>query len=308
MGDRTFSSRIKEMRDSIRGTKGSPLGEAAKRPKPMKKTKSESVAQPVRTKKKINSEDSGYKGWLKDVSEAVDYFIGMEIDVLPRMPWEKWYRSGVSPVKAAKQAVEMYEDSDDDEAFDFSSDVEFDKAPPELGEGFRLGRMPYHQWAEHIDKRLAKFKTSLRKLQAKRGFSNSDLLSWYNAGYQWVKVANALLEPTNKSFELRTEESRVRTSDKVHTKLIHNMGALAEVLGMDLGKGHKKVLKESEKEEDLGDEDVESRDAQADDLDVMSDDVYDEVDDSTEESDEDMNDNDLEGSDSDNDSESDSEE
>ena len=173
-----------------------------KKPSVSKKAKSRKVAvedspRGRRSGRSLNKRE--FKVWLGDVNEAVDQFIGMNMDVLPKMPWKKWYAEGLSAVVAAKNAVQMYEDLEDDEGDDSEEwdDEDENEDTPEdqdLEELFGMGQMPYHKWYKKLAAMMKKGGVPLDKVQKKFNLTNADIHTWYNAGYKPKDAIKKLLQ------------------------------------------------------------------------------------------------------------------
>lgn len=180
--------------------------------------------------------------WISDVSEAVEQFIGMGIEVLPRMPWRKWYESGLSAVVAAKNAAQMYEDSKDDGAFDFSVDAK--KPRRKISEQFPVGRDSYSEWAQKVQKRIESVGRTLVGTMEAAGVDIKQLHALYNAEYDAIQVANEMLRATQKDA--------VEAETPRQTRLRKRMAAideLAEKLGMRRGRVEEEEDDEEEEEE-----------------------------------------------------------
>lgn len=174
-----------------------------------------------------------FQAWMEDVDEAVDQFIGMDMDVLPVVPWEKWFEEGMSAVVAAKSAVEMYEDNEEEEDQD---EDESDEDDDDLEEVFGIGKLSYGKWVKKIDGNLKKTGKSFAKAKDKYKISNPVIHSWYMAGYNPGQVANWLMMG-KKAVEMAitgavSEERAVGT---VRERLTASLGGWADTLGIDLG-------------------------------------------------------------------------
>lgn len=184
-----------------------------------------------------------FEEWMSDVEEAVDQFIGMELDVLPVMPWKRWYKEGLSAVVAAKNAVQMYEDLEDDEEDfeewededeDEDEDIEEEDEEDvgELDELFGLGAMPYHKWYKKLAAIFASAGLSLVKAQDKLKIKNTTLHSWYNAGYPPEKVVSMLLKGGRRTVKATVEDVERITKGGVNNGLAQSLGGWASALGL----------------------------------------------------------------------------
>jgi len=155
-------------------------------------------------------EEAAFSLWLEDVDEAVDQFIGMPIDVLPRMPWKTWFKKGISAVVAAKNAVQMYEDIEEDEEEFEEAEDHFEEEEEGLDEvfgGFVLA-LPYHKWYAQIDKMLQKEGLSFEALKAVSSLDNGVIHGWYNANYAVKNTFKMIMEtPAAKKAKKYTKGS-----------------------------------------------------------------------------------------------------
>jgi len=67
----------------------------------------------------------GFDAWMGTVKEAILEFTGMDLDIFPVLPWEDWFKQGMSAIKAAKYAITKAEEEDD--TFDSSKYIDEDE-------------------------------------------------------------------------------------------------------------------------------------------------------------------------------------
>ena len=99
---------------------------------------------------------TAFELWMDDVTEAIKEFTGMSLDILPVMPWDKWFQSGMSAVKASRKALRKAEsegESFDPDAQLDEDDDEEEVLPPTL-----------RQRGGGLRKRIAHPAASLEKL------------------------------------------------------------------------------------------------------------------------------------------------
>jgi hypothetical protein len=165
----------------------------------------------------------------------------MELEVLPVMPWKRWYKEGLSAVVAAKNAVQMYEDLEDDEE-DFEEwededededlDEEDEEDVGELDELFGFGAIPYHKWYKKLAKIFEGAGLSLVRAQEKLKIKNTTLHSWYNAGYPPEKVVGMLLKGGRKTVRVTAEDMERITNGGISKDRTHSLGEWASALGL----------------------------------------------------------------------------
>lgn len=185
-----------------------------------------------------------WKDWIHDVNEAVEMFIGMGIDVLPRVPWKKWYLDGLSAVVAAKNASQMYEDSKEDGSFDFAADVKVPKK--RIAEQFPVGRDSYGDWIKKVSKRLEDEGEVLVAAMERTGMGIEDLHALYNAEYDPVNVANSILQAKPKGA---VPESKLR-------RRLASLDEFADKLGMKLKGRRVQEEEDDDSDDDEPEEDV----------------------------------------------------
>lgn len=236
--------------DDIRGIRDAVVAVSAIKPMMEKREKKTSASFPlIDMPRKQRFE---WDEWISDVSEAVEMFIGMNIEVLPRMPWKKWYESGISAVVAAKNASQMYEDSKDDGSFDFSVDAKRPKR--RISEQFPVGRDSYDQWFKKVVKRVEKIGSSLADLMDSTGITIEQIHDMYNAEYDPIQVANSIL---------KSGSGKAIASE---TKLRKRMKSLEE-FAAKLGMRKSQVQEQDDDEDDEEPEDEEEDLADSDDED-----------------------------------------
>jgi len=181
-----------------------------------------------------------FERWIQDVDEAVDQFIGMPLEVLPRMPWERWFNEGMSPVVAAKNAVQMHEDMDeDDEYVDEDDEYDDDDGDDELGdnddvnEGYAIAQMDtsdylqdllgikhprnprpqtYQKWVVELNKKFkSKSGQTLESLKGEGVINNEMIHSWYMSGFAASKSAKILADALKKLGHKKSKIEKGRT-------------------------------------------------------------------------------------------------
>jgi len=140
--------------------------------------------------KKIEWSGIDFRQWLTDVNEAVDSITGMDMDILPEMPWQSWFKEGMEPEDAARLALEAAELGDD-----ISEEEE------ELNErGFF--RPSYQKWISKLDKRLRKKGgATLSALKRAGRVSNSTLHSIFMSQATAEMAARMLLQAVGTPME-----------------------------------------------------------------------------------------------------------
>jgi len=247
---------IQELRDNVicggdvekRGDETKNIRLKKKKGKPrkvseQKKPKKVPVGDPQKGTRRVKRPMTkvAFNEWLADVEEAVEHFIGMDMDVLPTMPWKRWYKEGLSAVVAAKNAVEMYEDLDDDEdeLEEWEDEDEEDigeedddeiEGTEDLEELFGFGKMPYHKWYKKLAAIVERAGLSLATVQSKLGIKNSTLHGWYSAGYAPQKVVELLVKG-RKAAKAKVEDIEDGT-DEINEGLTQSLGSWASALGL----------------------------------------------------------------------------
>jgi hypothetical protein len=139
-----------------------------------------------KTKKLPEQFPPGFDKWIQGVKDSIEEFTGMSLDVLPVMPWEDWFRAGVSPVAAAGRVIRQAEEEDTPDAEQMDEDD--DDFDLELDEA--LGISGYAVWAKKLDTYLRKTKNvSLIKAKKTADISNPLLHSWFQSQYPVKKAA-----------------------------------------------------------------------------------------------------------------------
>lgn len=215
-------------------------GKKKRRTPSYKKTQAE-IKRVGKTKKgtrRVTGRDTKteeFQAWMEDVDEAVDQFIGMDMDVLPVVPWEKWFEEGMSAVVAAKSAVEMYEDNEEDNKGDDDDEDDVDEDDDDLEEVFGIGKLSYGKWVKKVDGSLKKAGKSFVKAKEKYKISNPVIHGWYMAGYNPGQVANWLVMG-KKAVEraVAGSMSEERAVGTVRERLTASLGGWADTLGINL--------------------------------------------------------------------------
>ncbi len=146
----------------------------------------------------IREDRDKYDAWIKDVNEAVDMFIGMPMNVLPKLPWRKWYESGASAVMAAKNAIHMVEDLDEDELPDGDEDLD------ELEEEDDDSMLTYEEWHNEVNIALKENGKTFGMLRKEYKIKSPIIHDWYNSGHEPRAVAEALIAgPPKKKQEAK---------------------------------------------------------------------------------------------------------
>lgn len=180
------------------------------------------------TAKKVKRTKPGYDTWMDDVREAVDYFIGMDLEVLPEVPWEKWHAQGLSATKAAKMAVQIHEDSEGDDSPEDDLAWGEDSA---IGEAVGSSRIPYNKWMKKVSEAMEAYGVDLGSFMKRRKLAGSAFLKHYNEEYTWRGMVSAILE--KQAFPPRKRRSGKPMEVTEREEINSNLNEIAEELGIN---------------------------------------------------------------------------
>lgn len=93
------------------------IKETVRAPRPVKECgDGKSTAKKIRKKKRVSvkaiREEKAFDRWMKSVALAIEDITGMDMDILPEVPWRQYFDAGLRPRKAAENALAKAEAED----------------------------------------------------------------------------------------------------------------------------------------------------------------------------------------------------
>jgi len=243
---------MRKLRDGVMQTSSSlrkrNIGESCtahvKKEKKDRKKKKAPMREESSSVEKKKATKKEFKVWISDVDEAVDQFIGMPIDVLPTVPWVKWFKEGMSAVVAAKNAVQMYEDIEEDgddeledvDGLDESEDEdEEEEDDDDFGESKKP--IPYHKWYAILKEELSDRDINIETLKAVSKLSQKNIHQWYAGGHSPEEIAETVADTPvgKKAVELKKSGTVVsRKKKKISESRGKNEGNYVDFFGVKM--------------------------------------------------------------------------
>jgi len=167
-----------------------------------------------------------FKKWKKAVSGEVEDICGMGIEILEGVPWREMYGKGMSPRRAAEEALQAAEDEDmdDEDEILFGGLLGEEEDSRDIEEGL-LGKRTYPKWAKKLNAFLKKTSgTTLEAIKKASPVNNAMIHSLFMSQVTIEMAARLIMQAAG----VAAEDVSVNSSSLRRRRMLPEMDDLSD--------------------------------------------------------------------------------